>query len=305
MISGKRIRTFIQLLLSLSISVSLGTEAATKKEKKLASDSQTVQINGQIFIVTKGQEAVKLALVPVSIITEKEVQALLSSRAAALNQTRRELVPIILSKQQELDQLTGGNTKSFIQDLTEFDTLSNEQVNQALKCGKVPPSIWRDCLRELRPERIERARVLSAQLEPMRKNTGLVRAELVTASRKYKAGTDPSDFYTYMDGALASGGQLTKSDADGKFSFKFKKSSRLALMAKASRLVGDKEETYRWIVWLPSGKADDGKINITLANDNLLETNCADCVSYRSNIEEHKELSSVVTFSSENLPGAF
>jgi hypothetical protein len=50
---------------------------------------------------------------------------------------------------------------------------------------------------------------------------------------------------------------------------------KVILFAKSSRIIGNSEEYYNWLVWLP---VNEGESHIMLSNNNLYETNCSECV---------------------------
>jgi len=67
----------------------------------------------------------------------------------------------------------------------------------------------------------------------------------------------------------------TKTDADGKFSFKLKKGIRVALAANGKRLVGDHHEFYYWLIWV---SVDANSSKVLLSNDNLMDANPSDAL---------------------------
>jgi len=61
--------------------------------------------------------------------------------------------------------------------------------------------------------------------------------------------------------------QKTTTDADGKFLILYPLDKKLTIFAKTERLVGDKKETYFWLVNAPAGVE---KAQLFLSNNNLV-----------------------------------
>jgi len=76
---------------------------------------------------------------------------------------------------------------------------------------------------------------------------------------------------------LQSYAATTITDADGKFSVKIPRSGRFAVFATTERMVGDKTEHYRWLVWA-SLDGQDSK-TILLSNHNQINTSNPDCIA--------------------------
>jgi hypothetical protein len=70
------------------------------------------------------------------------------------------------------------------------------------------------------------------------------------------------DYYLSDFVPVVVGGTLT--DADGRFTMRCKSEQRVALFARASRLVGKFSERYLWFLWLPSNEA----VTLLLSNHN-------------------------------------
>jgi hypothetical protein len=79
-----------------------------------------------------------------------------------------------------------------------------------------------------------------------------------------------------------------KTDADGKYHAvaSVPVNKRIAIIANSSRMIGDTSENCRWFVWSGANKGS-GKLAISLANDNLYETNCSLCVDYSIFLEDY------------------
>lgn len=77
----------------------------------------------------------------------------------------------------------------------------------------------------------------------------------------------------YILSALPTPIVVSKSDAEGKFSFSLPR-GKYVITANASRKVVDTSENYHWLVQVN----DSTSSNLMLSNDNLLETKCNECI---------------------------
>lgn len=175
------------------------------------------ELSGQIFIVTRSRANIKLALVGVTAIPEKEAVAWL--RAA---------------------QAKSEDRKAFI---------------------------------------LENVRERKSELAEAERNAGFSQKEVDDRLRTTKEYLDSLEDYEYF----SSGPYYFetrpvsrfegKSDADGRFRLLLPE-GRYALTASASRMVGQKTEGYYWLIWIDVR----GHQSVTLSNDNLFGTGCAECV---------------------------
>jgi len=162
-------------------------------------------LNGEIFIVTRGGENIRLGLAQVELIPANTVG------------------PFIVSKYKDVD-IERTNMMNKIKDLnTRIANIS--YINSA----------------------VERARF---------------RREFKEAISYFGSGK-------YFFKGLPQGTMMTKTDADGKFTFRVKRGIPMALAARGRR--ESQNEDYYWLIWASlEGKSSK---RIILSNDNLVEAN--------------------------------
>ena len=230
-------------------------------------------VEGQIFIVTKGQQAIKLALVKTSALPEKEIQAFIDRRrdsftelatlGKAIEEKKNDINKI---KRETLNPLNPAEPKPF----TEFEKLPADDCKQSdgpvkyMVCSPAAAAIKR------------RKTTLQEQFKAEFGQVDGLRAELREMMKKHRETA--TALRTIVDQIFAVVPPLdaVKTDADGKFSLTVPANQKFAVVANSRRDVADKTEYYQWAVWHFPKKGS--KNFVTLANDNLLETHCDDCV---------------------------
>lgn len=240
------------------------------------SEAASVNVDGQVFIVTKGQQAIKLALVNVVALSEKDLASAVAIKTNQIVADRKELADLIERKKAEVVELKaaakymdGSGNSPFLEidRLQQVCKLTND-LDAFRQCVNTPEgkeSIDRiKRLKSLYKDEMEPANTVSSQLRPLiaqhRKATANLR-HILTAEN-------------LSENFIA----RTKTDGDGKFSLSLPVGQRIAVLADTSRTVMDDTETYQWLVWYTPKKG--GKNSIILANDNLTETICESCVRF-------------------------
>lgn len=243
----------------------------------------TAQIDGQLFIVTKGQQAIKLALVNVAVVSEDGMVNFLRTKANAANAIRRDLVPTIRELKEEQMEIR----KELQPALRKVLELRKEIFRDGdTPCKGLYGMAYVDCLNS--PANTEKKRntdALELSLGPLRekdRNVSLAYKEII---ERYDRAVRPSVFLAGLE-SFVTPVATTKTDADGKFNVAVPMGKRVALIARASRLAGGETEEYLWLLWVPVKKGE-AKIAVTLANDNLFETGCGDCITYVPLLETH------------------
>lgn len=228
-------------------------------------------IDGQIFVVTKGQNAIKLALVNVVAVSEKDLTALYLEKLGAAGRESNELAAEIEEKKtmvRDLKQATK-NTEGYSW-LEELQQLS--KVCDPMK----PMAEWSACIREPAGKAaMEKQKEIRAQHKPELDALTAARNELRALQKHSRTNMELVRTLTRPYQMIAKSIAQAKSDADGKFSLAVPVGQRVAIMAESERAVGDKNESYQWIVLVTPKKGT--RIDLTLANDNLLETRCGAC----------------------------
>lgn len=243
--------------------------------------AKNTHIAGQIFIVTKGQEAIKLALVEVVAVPEKGMIEYINARAAAANTVRREVAPTAVELKQQMNEAFAELRPS----LAKAAEMRSEIVRLTERCHLEVPAISVRCRAETEHKRAV-ADMFEKSLEPQNAKRRDLEAAFSEIKKRYESVALPEVFFSDLIRRTAPFTASSKTDADGKFNLFVPASGRVALVAKANRHAAGTLEEYRWLVWVPVKKGIP-KIDVMLANDNLLETACPDCVNYTGLIEEH------------------
>jgi hypothetical protein len=211
-------------------------------------------LNGQIFIVTKGSENVKLGLVNIYAYDAKSVKELLRStlqpltdyensydkKAADLQSTIKRLEPEIDAAQNELEK----QKQAF--DSIPIDSPQRDAASKALMNAEVAINILNESSS-------------SAQLKKARDDFSQLQASGLSVSSIDSLGRD-------LSRAKASCLENEKSDADGHFTFTtLPPAETIFLIAYAERKTLDSTEYYIWVVPVQSGDK-----TVLLSNDNMI-----------------------------------
>lgn len=256
-------RIFISLLLLCASTISLAQ----------GSIAASVTVNGQIFVVTKSQQTVKLALVNVVAIPEKKIKALLEPSAKAMLQDLQVLAATIEQKKQDVARIKAALKNpdgSDISPFAEMEELSKvckptADVDAFLRCSRTPAG----------KAAFTRMKVLDEQYKTEVDQVKTLRGEIRKLMKDHRTATAALRFVpdaeSFAEGAVDS----TKTDADGKFGLAIPYGQNVAILANSKRAVADNTEHYQWVVWFTPKKG--AKNLLFLANDNLLETSCMTC----------------------------
>lgn len=250
------------------------------KEKISSKVPADLAVDGQVFIVTQGQQAIRLALVPIALLSDDQIHQLISARTASMNKRRSEIAV-------ELHDLVNARSTYNIQleeKRVELRAVGSKITECAIRLSPSQPNYAVDfasCSQA--PEMIaarRRAESLFQELNGVqaREGSSAIDVKIDDLLVQYDAGTSINDGYNFL--AQAASAQV-KSDIDGKFQLKVSGRGRFALLAQSSRHVAaTNQETYRWFIWLPTVKAGE-RISVMLANDNLiLASGCKECVDF-------------------------
>jgi hypothetical protein len=167
-----------------------------------------IDVSGDVFIVTKGGENIKLGLVEVNVFPDSVFKSFLKNKLQAAKSDLLQYKPLKEKLRKELDGTQISNWEKYKLIFHKWAELKDELIDKYI-------------------------------------NGGFLMTDLPTSLVK------------------------TKTDADGKFIIKLKPDN-YAIVASASRIVGDKTEKYYWIIWFT---VDSKKQNrIMLSNDNLYDS---------------------------------
>lgn len=192
-------------------------------------------LEGQVFIVTKAAENIRLGLVEVMLIPENDITNYVADRNKRLNDDRPDFEKEIADLDKSISELKANSEKS--KALTEESRALGDDV-----------SIQRSM-----NENGEKAIALIEQ----------VRESRIKAKENWPAS---SHYFKNLPTSLAS----TRTDADGKFSLPIPKQGKFAITAHASRKTWSANEEYYWMVWVSLNGKVSG--NIILGNQNLMSS---------------------------------
>jgi hypothetical protein len=208
--------------------------------------AQGKDIDGHVFIVTRGAQAIKLPLVQVAAFRKTEIEAhirevdirLSADRAKADAAVKEAIVALQHAKR------AGAGSDNWLQDDIKAHGPIKD-VNDAMRRG------------EAVGKRQGEAQKRISSAEARLREAGAQR-EFVYSAARYLADLPPP---------LAT----AKTDADGHFKLTVADEEELALVATSSRTVFDHVEKYFWVVRL----APHDTI-VQLSNDNLTSSGSAD-----------------------------
>lgn len=210
--------------------------AAQKTGKAVV--TKTSSIAGQVFVVTKGGENIKLALVGVSAIPEKQIREYLSTS----QNLKREVLDKMVSAKKEWQAATLSKEAAS----ARWSTLYRGGDGKGAEEDKA----WNESKACEEFESLKFTQYMEAN----------------TAWLRFKSGE-------YYFAELPVGVNSSKTDADGKFKLDLP-AGKYALAAKSSRHVFGNTEEYYWIVFVNASSQNQ---SVMLSNDNLFDTECSDC----------------------------
>jgi hypothetical protein len=243
----------------------------------LGSSSEAAQTNveGQIFIVTKGQQTIKLALVNVVAVPERNITSSIDAKTKTILAEQKALGDTIERKKSEVVALKAAikyNDGSPGSPFAEIDHL------MAMICRPtLDPDQLARCMNS--PDRQQtsarRTQLMTEYKEAMQPVLA-IRRELRSLMKQHREATALLRSVLNTENLSEGSIERTKTDIDGKFSLSVPIGQRLAILAESTRAIMDSKESYQWAVWLTPKKG--AKSSLLLANDNLVETRCESCV---------------------------
>lgn len=213
--------------------------------KKQTEQTQQTELSGEVFIVTKSAESIKLGLVRVGVLSETEVLKHISARQA-IAESLRPLVRINLESADAKYQKAK----------READRLYNNLVNDPLYIQDDKDAVY---LNKERNWRIAADR--QQKLLP----------DLIAKSYTLNFLESARFFFAELPTPVIH----TDTDSDGKYSIMLERGKRYAIVAKSERKIGDSDEEYNWMVWV---RAIEEKQRLTLSNNNLMKSQHPDNV---------------------------
>ncbi len=176
----------------------------TPKEKELS------ELSGDVFIVTKERQNIKLGLVEVSVIDSAEMNVFAQSRLQSAKQEIERIKPVIQKAQREYENMNQAKEKFY---RVYLDNIYSHRYEKK----------YRDMEYALSKKRIAIHKLLN----------------------DYYGYSKGSYFLTGLPRPIRS----VKTDSDGKFGLKLK-SGRYAIVAHSPRKSGDSDKDYYWFIWV-------------------------------------------------------
>lgn len=251
---------------------------------------------GQVFIVTRSAENIKLGLVEVVLLDEHDVTAFLAKKKPAVEaeisvraENLRKCEQALQEAQHELEEFPKTNVSNssvFIADKRRRADLKREVEDYRYERRLAIELADAEKFKELRArleETVEKEQELNVLEEKLSRLQGPVDAtnatflkRLRSAESQFAEAKDHLEQFPSVNFYLADFSPVpvakAVTDADGKFELKLPHKARIAVFAKSSRKVGANTENYTWFFWLPS--ATD-KTPLLLSNNNLVFTDYA------------------------------
>jgi len=221
-----------------------------------------VSVSGQAFIVTKGRQNIKLALVEVTAIPEKDVLEHIKAKRAEGLEKQALLLPQIERATKDAGSASGALARAE-REAEKARADRHEATMAAIRNrGNVVGQMQADT------DAFTKEMEESSRLQKAAYSKGGTLREL---KRLYAHYDSPAYYADKLPNAVAQ----SKTDADGNFSLSAP-AGKYAIAATTSRAVFKDTEHYYWIVWVDMKSPIQG---LMLSNDNLLGTGCRECVS--------------------------
>lgn len=233
-------------------------------------------LEGQIFIVTKGQQTIRLPLVSVSLVPQKQFKEFIDVSIKGSIAEIKETSDQVELKRTEYaslrDSIKISETSAETNPFVEFDQLgficspSSEGTSM---------SAFDNCLRTDKGKAaMERMTALAKAYKDYFDQRRSLFREMAGLMDKHRLASKAIRLMIFSAGA--SDGVSVKSDVDGRFIFEGVKPGSYMAIARANRSIGDNSEIYEWIVEV--NVKSKGKNLLVLANDNLLSESCSACL---------------------------
>jgi hypothetical protein len=206
-----------------------------------------VEIQGQIFIVTKGGNIIKLALVSVSAFTETDLKVQLKNTLNSEQELRNQALIRIEEAKRKV--------------VLAKETLTRSTDNDIARSANLPPALYANAM-------------VKSSENDQRNMMAVWAAESVVEAEK-RSLVDMTKPRHLIDKLKDSVG-VSKTDSDGNFNLTLPPGTYI-FTAIGNRLAGGSMETYEWAVRIEAKKPTQ---KIMLSNDNLVSSLCNECVPF-------------------------
>lgn len=242
-------------IIAVVVAVLISNQAESAAPKKIAGQVQEREILGQVFVVTKGRDNIKLALVSVKAFSERvATEHIRIKKSLAV-----ERVSSLSSAYDEAKQVAAvANAEKLIAD---GDYNNKQQAFMNLRARNTLEEFRQ--LKEIAAAARSISRAADKASEQAQAAANVLRAQIEHYS-------SPEYYFDQLPEAM----MIAKTDADGRFSMRLP-AAKYILAAKSDRAIISSSESYHWLVTIDSVASNQ---SVMLSNDNLFETKCLTCV---------------------------
>ena len=242
----------MKMLLQLLVAGLVATSLVSCR--KSSSEIPATVVHGQVFLVLKSGNAMKLALASVNVVPELDA---IAAGEAAQKQCESTLGLVQTDISQEISSLEG-------QMAARRDALRRKQEQLTAET---------EAMRERRDfsesYNAKVAEISTIQTELSRGDSMKEKAETIRKSREGALRNYPNEFSEALIAAIKPSA-VTRTNADGEFTIDIpKRQGRVALLIEASREL-ERVEHFVWFVWLDQLSTDGGVY--LFSNHNVLSS---------------------------------
>jgi hypothetical protein len=258
-------------------------------------------VSGQVFIVTKGADNVKLGAVEILLIEKSQVTGFLQKKQPAIDLEMASKRQELTNAEQEVATALGNADKAQayfdwfmvnkpyktnadrVNIKSQWDNLLKQYVRQtnyveqlshdvdktdaffaALKMREKMAEKLNSLNDELDAIKLAAVAAETSKLKGIKANLEQANSHAETEKTNLDNSPTVADYLADFSPVII---QKTLSDSDGKFSFTYPRDKTLTIFAHAQRMVLDKTETYYWLVDAPTNAET---AQIFLSNNNLV-----------------------------------
>ena len=233
-----------------------------------------VVVQGQVFIVTKGGNNIKLALVNVAAYKEKDMLAQ-------------------FDKTWDTEQEVRVQAAARIEDAKAGRTAAETKSSESSEKRRIANAAF---MRNTNNKDLMTEYVVAERIDNTDREAINTARKAVTAARNDLAALSGArHFIEKLSDPVAA----SKSDADGNFDLTVP-AGAYVLVATGKRLAGGSTELYEWIVRVDAAKP----LKVMLSNDNMNDTKCSECVALPVRATPATAPAPVAPASSQEKPNA-
>jgi hypothetical protein len=227
------------------------------------------ELKGNIFIVTNGAQNLKLGLVDVRVIPEKEMLAYMTAKKPQVDSRIAKITSEYQTAKVAFDAATKADAAASDRYNSEMQSDSREM--KSYDVGDMSLAELSNTTGRL-SEMKERVSDYGKAADEKRAETDTAQLRLAEAALQLKENSEPKLYFAGLPEGIAK----ATSNADGDFTLKMPSKGRFALAAYSQRQVFGSTEEYYWLIWVSL----DGQPtkNILLGNQNLADAGSPDSV---------------------------